>query len=249
MFIVVYKPDYKYFQEYIASWKSPNDYILLFSQEDDFKPIFLKVRGEYVFVNTFNTDLMLSCHSHGNSVSILNTEQLTRVWYIQKYKSDILRLLLNDVTPTIYDYSSVNSNLTPFNLKVERIIPYRADPTEIPDYKINVEYDVAFLGTMSDRRGKILNELEERGVKVREIKAWGEERDAQVQSCKVIINIHYDEDYKIYESIRCDRWLAFGKVVVSEDSLETPTDPNLIISSYDDLVKTVISSILLKSLM
>jgi len=242
MFIVVYKPDYKYFKEYIASWKSPNDHILLVSF-GALKPNDFKAPNEYVFVNPFDTNLMLSCHSQGNSVSILNTEQLTREWYIKKYKSDLLHLLSNDVVPTLYDYSTVNSSFTPFNLKVERIIPYRKDSSEIPDYKVEVEYDVAFFGTMSDRRVKILNELEDRGVKVRRIDSWGEERDAQVQSCKVIVNIHYADDYKIYESIRCDRWLAFGKVVVSEDSLETPLDPKLIISPYDNLVEAVINSI------
>jgi hypothetical protein len=242
MFIVVHKPEYKYFKEYLDSFKYKNDKILLFSYN---RPLSFDSKGDYLFVNTFDVEIMLLCHSKGNSVSILNTEQLTRDWYLKKYTHDLGRLLSNDVSLTLYDYSLFNTSLIPLGLKASRIIPYKCKISEIPDYSVEVDYDVAFVGTKSVRRQKILGDLEDRGVKVKYIESWGEERDKEVQSCKVLLNIHYADDYRVYESIRCDRWLTFGKVVVTETSLDItyPNHEKLIISSYDNLVETVVNSI------
>ena len=242
MFIVVNKPEYKYFKEYLDSFKCENDKILLFSRNI---PLSFDSKGEYVFVNTFDVNIILNCHSKGNEVSILNTEQLTRSWYLHKYTMDLHNLLSNNVIPTLYDYSIFNTTLIPFNMNVSKVIPYNFKTSEIPDYSVDIKYDVAFVGTKSYRRNFILNELENRGISVRYIDSWGEERDIQVQSCKILLNIHHSDDYKIYESIRCDRWLAFGKVVVTEDSLDIsyPKHEKLIISSYDNLVEEVIKTL------
>jgi len=243
MIIVVFKPDYKYFKEYIKSFIKDNDSLLLISYES---PVSFDKKDEYMFVNTFDVELIIACHKSGNNVSILNTEQLTRQWYFEKYERDLLKLLSNNVIPTLYDYSIYNTTLVPFNMKVSDIIPYNAKKSEIPDHNMKITRDVAFFGTKSIRRDKIIEELERRGVDVYRIEAWGDRRDVEVQKCKLILNIHYSDDYKIYESIRCDRWLAFGKKVVSEDGLDIPypKDEKLIISSYDNLVETVINNLI-----
>lgn len=242
MIIVVYKPDYKYFKEYIDTFIKDEDRVLLYSYEN---PKSFSTGCEYMFINTFDTNLIIECHKRGNDVSILNTEQLTRHWYFTKYERDLQALLMNDVIPTLYDYSIYNSTLVPFNLKVKEIIPYTACASEIPDYSMEISHDVAFFGTDSTRRSKILDDLERKGVSVYRINAWGDERDIEIQKCKLIINIHYSDEYKIYESIRCDRWLAFGKTVVTEDGLDItyPRPEKLIISSYDNLVETVLNKL------
>ncbi len=240
MIIVVYKPDYKYFREYINSFISPDDSVLLFSHEN---PAGFDVLDEYMFVNTFDIRVIIDCYRKGNRISILNTEQLTRHWYFEKYKHDLSGLLEEGIIPTLYDYSIYNSTLVPHGLRVKDIIHYKSSRSEIPDYGSDVVYDVAFCGTRSDRREKILTRLEEAGVRVYRIDDWGEQRDAEIQRCKIMINIHYSDEYKIFESIRCDRWLAFGKTIVTEDSLDIsyPRNEKLIISSYDNLVDTVIN--------
>jgi hypothetical protein len=148
MIIVVFKPDYKYFKEYINSFIKDNDSLLLISYEN---PVSFDKKDEYVFVNTFDVDLIIACHNSGNDVSILNTEQLTRQWYFEKYERDLLKLLSNDVIPTLYDYSIYNTTLVPFNMKVSEIIPYNAKKSEIPDHNMKITHDVAFFGTKSNR--------------------------------------------------------------------------------------------------
>ena len=66
---------------------------------------------------------------------------------------------------------------------------------------------------------------------------FGEERDIELSKCKVLINIHHSDDYKIFESARCEPWLSIGVPVVSECSLDN--DPRCMNMLYDDLIKTV----------
>jgi hypothetical protein len=242
MIIVVYKPDYKYFKEYINSFISPDDSVLLFSYENPHS-FEMVDQDEYMFVNTFDTNVIIDCHRKGNRISILNTEQLTRQWYFEKYKNDLSNLIKENIIPTLYDYSIYNSTIIPHGLEVKDIIRYISKKSEIPDYSLKVVYDVAFCGTRSDRREKILSQLENRGISVYRINEWGEQRDIEIQKCKIMINIHYSDEYRIFESIRCDRWLAFGKTVVTEYSLDVSHSEHekLIISYYDNLVDTVIN--------
>jgi hypothetical protein len=53
----------------------------------------------------------------------------------------------------------------------------------------------------------------------------------------MILNIHFNENYKIFEQYRCFAWLDIGKVVLSENSLDN--DPRCINVSYDEIVPTL----------
>lgn len=43
-------------------------------------------------------------------------------------------------------------------------------------------------------------------------------RDAVVASARVLVNIHGNDEQTMFETMRCDRWIAAGHVVVSEPS-------------------------------
>jgi len=169
-----------------------------------------------------------------------NTEQLSRCFVVEK----IMNILSNENVLEIWDYSLANIEILKLN-NIGKNIKYI--PLKSPDWYIEklrsfqqgeFEYDVGFCGSLSERRNKILTELKAYGKKINIIKLWGDDRDMELAKCKVIINIHYADDYKIFESARCEPWLKLGFQVISEKSLDD--DPRCIISDYDLLVQTVI---------
>jgi hypothetical protein len=102
-------------------------------------------------------------------------------------------------------------------------LPYQYEENEVNrlrNYYLTTEkkYDVAFCGTGSFRRYQILEQLKQMGINILNIVAWGDDRDRQIASCKMLLNIHFDATYNVYESIRCDRWVFAGMPIVSEDS-------------------------------
>jgi hypothetical protein len=89
--------------------------------------------------------------------------------------------------------------------------------------------------------------LKEKGVNVFYVNnAWRDERDILIGKCKILVNIHYGDDYNVYESIRCDRWIFSGKVVVSESSQDQENldiYPLVEWAPYDKLVDKVIETL------
>ena len=108
----------------------------------------------------------------------------------------------------------------------------------VPGFIFGLPFSPGFCGSKSSKRQKILDDLEKSGIKINIIKLWGDERDKELAKCKVILNIHYSDEYKIFESARCEPWLKLGVPVISEKSLDD--DPRCIVSEYDSLVQTTL---------
>ena len=106
-------------------------------------------------------------------------------------------------------------------------------------------YDIVICSCGSDRRINILSKLKENNIICHVIHGlWGSLRDEIIGKAKILLNIHNYDNFTIYESIRCDRWVLAGQLVISE----TSNDDNyndlkdlLILSDYDNLVNTVIN--------
>ena len=171
-----------------------------------------------------------------------NTEQLTR----QNVLQQIINISNNENVLEIWDYSLKNIEILKSN-NINKVKNIKYVPLESPDWyieklrsfqQIEIKYDVGFCGCLSERRNKILTELKTYGKKVNIVTMWGDDRDKELAKCRIILNIHFADDYKIFESARCEPWLKLGVPVISEKSLDD--DPRCIISDYDSLVKTVI---------
>jgi hypothetical protein len=141
----------------------------------------------------------------------------------------------------VWDYSKENIKI----LKQNNIDALYV-PLESPKWYINklqkwrnIKYDIGFSGTLSPRRNYILNAVEKAGKSVRRITSFGETRDKELASCRFILNIHYAEDYRIFESNRCEPWLKLGVPVISETSLDD--DPRCITCNYDSLIETILN--------
>jgi hypothetical protein len=179
--------------------------------------------------------------------SVLNTEQLcfqkTEETFINEIK-EIYQLCENF---NIYDYSIFNIHiLQKYNYKCIHK-PYITPQKEINYLKqlMNTEktYDIGFCGALNDRRKFIIQQLKALGYNIYVCDyTFGHKRDGELIRCKIILNIHWQEYYNIFESIRCNRLLDAGMLIVSEKSLiETHNYENLIFADYNKLVETIIA--------
>lgn len=169
----------------------------------------------------------------------VNMEQVTR----KKIQNDCTDALYKGVK--IIDYSLGNANFLK-NMNVS-YLPYQYNSNEVKKLKNlrkNIVYDVAFCGGSSHKRGKILDELKRKNIKIKELTStYGRDRDVEIGKCKLLLNIHFAGDYRIYEAVRCDRWIFSQMMVISEESNDSPSiDINslVIFEPYDKLVGRVL---------
>lgn len=176
-------------------------------------------------------------HLHvANKIPIIlyNIEQMTRD---TMRTSHVERMLLSDIME-VWDYSLANASIlknhgvnvkhVPIKLSLDMILKYR-------NYRVEPEYDIIFCGQMSEYRQNILTQLQEKGKKVKIIDGdYSGQRDIDIGKAKLLINIHYNENYRIFESIRCEPWIASGMKVLSESSLDDCS--RCITVPYDQLV-------------
>lgn len=174
---------------------------------------------------------------------LYNTEQLTKWSEVRKIK-DVIKNNNNIVE--IWDYSEENINI----LHKNGITNTKYFPPKIwPEYRNKLlsyndgsyDYDVAFCGLMSEARIKIIKRLKQNNISCDIIRAYGEHRDKRISKCKILLNVHYAGDYKIFEKIRCFPWLDINKIVISQNSLDP--DPRCINASFDDIVPAVIKTL------
>jgi len=169
---------------------------------------------------------------------IYNIEQMTRE---DKYLLNYPRMKMSDIVE-IWDYSITNYNIlknygftvrhVPFKLTLEKILEYRNLQT------LDKTYDVAFSGQMGPYRQSILDQLKARGINVLILDGdYTLNRDVQIGKSKLLLNIHFNTTYKVFETIRCEPWLSSGFPVVSETSLDD--DPRAISVPYTNLVEKV----------
>lgn len=193
--------------------------------------------GIYIFFQLIPKYLIKA--NNFKNIYIINTEQLsTAGWLsiIQKY----LKLGL-----TIFDYDLYQSKMTLSDRHI--YLPYLYDDREgLMTLIQNTTkiYDVAICCiNNSPRRQKIYDKLKEKNINVINVKGWKMARDKQLAQTKILLNIHYHENYKIFEHMRCDRWILSGLLVVSETSLSDPSldiKDHVIIEPYSNLVDKVI---------
>jgi tetratricopeptide (TPR) repeat protein len=80
------------------------------------------------------------------------------------------------------------------------------------------DIDVLFYGSINDRRQHILDQLENKGVRVKTLfGVYGAERDQYIARSKIILNMHF-YGAKVFEIVRVSYLLANGAFVISEES-------------------------------
>lgn len=210
------------FAEYIRSFQHLIDFELIHDNS-------AKIRLDDIVISIYEKHPNIKCENN----CFINTEQISRL--------DVRANLKNVVKDNlILDYSKEHLKLMDDLL----YLPYAYNKDEVDklkEYLVSQPklYDVSFVGAMSPKRQIILDKLREKGIKVIVANTWGDERDKMIAQSKLLINIHYNDSYNIYESIRCDRWLFANHVVVSENSSlldELDIKNTIIFEKYDSLV-------------
>jgi hypothetical protein len=205
-------------------------------------------------------DIMLNyCKNNNIEVSLFNTEPLNINIRLQNIICQCSKLK----NVKIYDYSKSNIKILNENgiINTEHL-PYTITRQETQILQNNNKtakkiFDFGILtgcgasnNTISElepRRKKIVEFLLSKRFTVNIIRAWNIIRDIELAKCKIILNIHgqlLENDQfinsNIFEHLRCDRLLAAGYNILSEDNY--CLDPlyiekyrnNLQIIKYDD---------------
>jgi hypothetical protein len=201
------------------------------------------------FTNFLNSDLspkrdipiLLNGYKHTihGKFIFYNTEQLTRSGKIDQ----VIKMSKNSNCVEIWDYSKENIEICKKVLIDVLYVPLVSPDTylnKLREYRsVGQDYDIGFSGELSDRRKYILDSLIDKGYKVNCLKIWGEKRDRELAKCKILLNIHCQDDYKIFESARCEPWLSIGVPIISEHSLDN--DDRCINVAYDEIINTSIN--------
>jgi len=168
----------------------------------------------------------------------VNTEQMTRKTQLQR----VISIYKANKPCEFWDYSIANCNILESHGIHAKHVPLSSPQwylDKLKSWRNDIQYDVGFCGAMSRRRQTIFNGLKARGIRVNIVNAWGERRDKELAKCRILINIHYADDYNIFEQARCEPWLSIGVPVISEHSLDD--DPRCINVGYSELVEKVVS--------
>lgn len=173
-----------------------------------------------------------------DKLSLFNTEQLSRPAVLK----DIVRMIVMDKVQCVYDYSAANAALLQ---KVLPNIPIVVLPFVTPQavelkrlMRKPAKYDLAFVGTMSPRRQAVLDELALAGLSIHVVVGFGHKRDKAIAKCRALLNVHFENDYTVFEKPRCMQWINAGLKVITEASLDDPVGPNILVMQYTEFFET-----------
>ena len=175
-------------------------------------------------------------------VIMYNVEQMTRAHEL----ANLVKAAANPFIKEVWDYSAENCRILAAKGVSARHVPLispAAYVQQIKDLRKDMIYDVGFCGYVRTntvcRRQVILNKLRDAGLSVHFVNKFGLERDKELAKCRVMLNVHFAEDYNIFEQVRCDVWLRAGVPVISETSLDD--DPRCINVPYNSIVDTTVN--------
>ena len=146
---------------------------------------------------------------------------------------EISAVFLREFVPRfeVWDYSTGNLEALRAHAKARpvRHVPFGDTPglTRIEAHD-EQDIDVFFSGAVSARRAQVLNALKARGLNVVVVSdVYGAERDRLIARSKVVLNIHFHDDARNFESPRVVDLLANRKAVVSELKPDVYIDADL----------------------
>ena len=139
------------------------------------------------------------------------------IWFTQKY----IHFLKNALDVWDYSMSNVEYLKKNYDITSIRYIPLRYSSSIDRAPKIhNKDIDVLFMGSLSDRRKRILDNLGKKvNLHIGKNNLWREERDKLVSRSKIIIKIQF-YDNGILELPRISYLLSNRALVISEKGRE-----------------------------
>jgi len=143
----------------------------------------------------------------------------------------------------VWDFCSLNMQRinSQYNLNIKKFLPlgYVKELEKIKKKDEREDIDVLFIGSLSDRRSKILYEISQLNINVKHLFGiYGHERDKIISRSKLLLNMHY-HDIGSLEHVRIFYYLINSKPFLSEksdDEQENEIFKNAIcLAEYKDL--------------
>ena len=258
-FVLVYKSSVQVLEDYIDSLDMFKEVIELGdfakSYQDYMKPGIVVVFTQmWLDLDSFSPEIY-----RAPNFIFLNVENLTE----QKRMDHIMQFIRRGIK--VADYSLANIEVMKTFAKENNIeisapiyyFPYQYNKKEnvllenrerVYEYDVGVvnacpKKDASVNSALTYKRTRLWEDLQFSGLSCLNILGWGAERDELIKRCKVIVNVHHFECYKIFQHIRCDRLVFANKLIVSENSLcvdDLDIKNHVIWSDYKDLLQTTL---------
>jgi hypothetical protein len=225
----------KYFKDYLDSiMANYSDQIILIR---DWQCLpFLEVTDIVIYMQQLPKELDVMKEVKVAKQFLLNTEQLSQPNCLEKMRAIPCQI-------EIIDYSLANMvYLTNGETGSRRVhyLPYMVNPLEIYP-EIEKTDGIAVTGCWnSPRRSHIKSLLALSGLPVSVVGGFGfSERDSVLFKHRILLNVHYSPDYRIFEQFRCNRCILNRMIVISETSEDVDFElrPYMIECPYSDLVE------------
>ncbi len=227
-----------YFEDYMNSLNIA-DIEIQWLDVRDLTLIDFNVNVKFLIMYDWAVDLRFLNYTPKNTF-IINLEQMS---HHQRYMQ--VRKYYDEGFPII-DYTKAHRYIFP----KEIYFPYQCVNKEIDKLKSfhlsteynSYEYDICMIPCNSKERQFIFDELVKKGIKITSIEGWGDERDKKIAQCKIILNLHFNSTFQIYEHLRCDRWMFANKIIISEYSQqeEILDVNNVYFYEYEDIIDACI---------
>lgn len=256
VYLLCKRSTYKYFDEYIdnLSYYHPNFIynLIIYSTESNLIKQMTSV-NRAVIISIRDMPNYLKRPSD-NIKLYLNTEQYVKQFRTNEHGEPFITVIRKYYNGII-DYSLTNiRNMKRGGIKTNFFyLPYLLNPSE-NIYKCTEErrinnvprrIDVGMIPVNSERRENIYQNLKKNlhTSKVRRLSGFGKERDEDLSRCKILVNIHIEKEYNIFETMRCHRLLYDRVIIISETSRDWTLDHHLnkhvIFADYDNIFSTV----------
>ena len=185
----------------------------------------------------------------GNNKFIFQTEQLTRSDWKNK---------INDISKVsiILDYSEYNKKLLlDTNNRAIIIICPIFFTHEMRFNNVQKDFDFVFIGGLNERRNKIIDSLKNKGFSVLIINDIFDfdQKYQKIMKAKCLINIHFADDYKVFEFARCAIPCFNNIKIISENCEGLEYEKNnpinrfiidrIIFCNYEDIVEVAIKNL------
>jgi hypothetical protein len=157
---------------------------------------------------------------------LLNTEQLSKNEWIQ-------RLISSNIKLADYSLANIQCMRRCFPTIDISYMPYMVNHAEIANYEKIL--DVAcIMGCYGEYRMNIINAI----PNVCMVEGFGKERDHLLFRHKILVNVHFNEKFRIFEQMRCNRCVFNRMIVITEKSwdIDYELKPYIIECEYDEIV-------------